>query len=179
MQVFRSPFFATLAGILFLAASAYFIATHETKEEIVKTSEARDLPIDFKLLRLDGKIEGYGDWKGKPLLINFWASWCGPCMQEMPDLYQVQKKYAARGLRVIAISLDENVQDGTNILIKRFGVPPFSIYQGKEEDLAKFFELPGVPYTIIVNREGKITYTATGARNWLSSNASEIIEAAL
>ena len=95
--------------------------------------------------------------KHKITVIDFWASWCGPCRQEMPFMIQMYDKYQSKGLGILGISLDENSDawiKGTEAL--GFTWPQMSDLKGWENEIAQYFQVTSIPHTIIVDQSGKI-----------------------
>jgi len=120
-------------------------------------------PLDPQLIDLQAYQKLVEQYHGKPLLVNFWATWCEPCRDEYPLLNELAKQYAPQGLKVVGVSLDD---DGDLILMRRFLVrykPIFPNYRrkaGEETDFKQFREavLPGwsgsLPVTIFYRRDG-------------------------
>jgi len=95
--------------------------------------------------------------KHKITVIDFWASWCGPCRQEMPFMIQLYDKYQSKGLGILGISLDENIDawvKGTEAL--GFTWPQMSDLKGWENEIAQHFQVISIPHTIIVDQKGTI-----------------------
>ena len=95
--------------------------------------------------------------KHKITVIDFWASWCGPCRQEMPFMIQLYDKYQSKGLGILGISLDENADawiKGTEAL--GFTWPQMSDLKGWENEIAQHFQVTSIPHTIVVDQNGKI-----------------------
>ena len=84
-----------------------------------KSSEQAGSAADFKLQDLDGKTVKLSDFRGKPILIDFWATWCSPCREAIPGIEKIHKAYADKGLVVLGISLDQGGWDTVKILRER------------------------------------------------------------
>jgi cytochrome c biogenesis protein CcmG/thiol:disulfide interchange protein DsbE len=112
----------------------------------------------FTLERLDaagaGKQLSLADLAGKPVVVNFWASWCIPCKDEAPVLQKTYEKYRSRGLVVLGIDAQDFRKDGRHFM-KRFGVTYPVVYDGKGSTLGKW-GVTGFPETFFVNRSGKL-----------------------
>lgn len=133
----------------------------------------------LQLERIDDRTMHIPDFKGRPLMINFWASWCGPCMTEMPSIYALHKKFKGRGFEILAINLDVDANYGVRALTKRFGKPEFPIVRGHGEKYPEIFRIEGVPFTVLIDRSGKIRYAQTGERNWLDKDSLKLVEGIL
>lgn len=118
----------------------------------------------FELPATDGKNHTLADWKGKVILLNFWASWCAPCQFEVPRFVRYQKNYADEGLQIVGIGLDEinklkNVERSLEMNYPSMVVP--QINGGPL--LEKFGNDQGiVPYTVVIDKNGTITYIHRG-----------------
>jgi thiol-disulfide isomerase/thioredoxin len=108
-----------------------------------------------------GQTRSLSALKGKYVLIDFWASWCGPCKSEMPNVIAAYNKYKNKGFTVFSVSLDEDKskwQEG----IKTFGMPwPYQVNEqlGWKSQLPQLYQFDGIPYTVLVNPEGNIIGT--------------------
>lgn len=108
---------------------------------------------------LNGTPHTLGDWHGKVMLVNFWATWCPPCREEIPLLVKLQAKYAAHGLQVIGVATDETSEDGVRSFTRRMLVN-YPILMGTEQVgplvAGMGGSLIGLPYTVLVDRGGKV-----------------------
>src|SRR5262249_33109365 len=134
---------------------------------------------DPEMVDAQGFLKLVQQYKGKPLLVNFWATWCEPCRAEYPLLNDLAKEYAPQGLKVVGVSLD---QDGDLILMRRFlaGYKPiFPNYRKKEGGEAEFIQavLPGwngsLPATVLYAKDG------TQIGHFLGAGTRETFEAAI
>jgi peroxiredoxin len=114
----------------------------------------------FVLNSSTGKPIGLADLKGQVVLINFWASWCGPCRQEMPILDQLYRSYQPAGFTLIGVNVEPNASDAEKFLQ---GTPvSFPILFDPKSTVSQLYEVSGMPSTIIVGRDGKIAYVHHG-----------------
>jgi thiol-disulfide isomerase/thioredoxin len=116
-------------------------------------------PVAFSVKSTDGRTLSPSAYKGKVLLIDFWATWCGPCIAEMPHVKQVYKKYHPKGFEIVGISLDQS-RDKLNqyVLANEIEWPQY--FDGKwwNNDVAVRYGIKSIPTTILVDRTGKIRY---------------------
>lgn len=114
----------------------------------------KDAP-DISLKNLEGKLVALKDFKGKPVLVNFWATWCGPCVIEMPWFVEFKEKYGKDGLEVLAISLDEEGAKVVKPFVEKHKMEHLTVVLGEEKTPEAFGGLLGLPTTFMVDRDGK------------------------
>ena len=120
--------------------------------------------IEFTLPDLQGKIHNQSEWLGKKVVIlNFWATWCPPCIREIPGFIKLQKQYGKRGLQFIGIAIDN--PKAVQGFVKKMGMN-YQILLGDQEaiDLAISLgnKMAGLPFTVIINRKGQIILEQIG-----------------
>jgi peroxiredoxin len=113
------------------------------------------LAPDFTLESLDGKSMKLSDLRGKAVLLNFWATWCGPCKVEMPWFVDLQEKYRAQGLQIVGVAMDDSSKDDIAKFAKEMGVN-YPILIGKEEVGDQYGGVPALPESFFIGRDGKI-----------------------
>jgi thiol-disulfide isomerase/thioredoxin len=113
---------------------------------------------------LANQSHAMSQWKGRPLIVNFWARWCGPCRTEIPDLVKVHQRFKSRGLVVLGIAIEDNV-DGVREFAKSNEME-YPIYLAKDKGVEVMRALGntrmGLPFSVIVDRSGKITMSRLG-----------------
>ncbi len=119
-----------------------------------RTDRSSASAADFKLQDLDGKTVRLSDFKGKPVLIDFWATWCPPCRASIPEIEKLYKKYSSKGLVVFGISLDEGDWDAVKSFAAEVGIT-YPVLKANE-DVASQFQVRSIPMVVIFNKEGKI-----------------------
>ncbi len=125
----------------------------------------------WTLQDLNGKPVSSSDFKGKVVLIDFWATWCGPCRTEIPRYVEMQKKYAEKGLVVIGVSLD---QQGPGV-VKRFVKEQHVDYlmlMGDEKIAADYGPIDAIPTTVIIDRTGRIRDRKVGTTDPVAYEAA-------
>ena len=119
----------------------------------------KEIAADFVLKLFDGSDFRLSDHRGKPVFINFWASWCIPCAEEMPAIEQVYKEYSKKGVIFIGIAIDDT-ETKAKKFIDRFKLSfPIGLDPG---EIHKSYPLYGVPTTLFVDKQGKINYLHMG-----------------
>lgn len=114
---------------------------------------------------LGGKVR-IADFKGQVVVLNFWASWCGPCVAEMPTLDALQADLAGAGLKVIAVSLDRDGIKKAAPFFRRTGVKNLKLYTDRTSDLFQELEGSALPTTYLIDRDGKVVEIYIGATDW-------------
>ena len=121
-------------------------------------------PPAFTLKDLDGRLHPLSDYRGKVILINFWATWCGPCRDEMPSIQSLKEKLAGKPFAVLAINLDEP-ESRVRTFLSQMKVD-FTILLDPEKLTAKTWDARILPATFIVGPDGRIRYSLIGEINW-------------
>lgn len=116
---------------------------------------------DFSLDTLEGQSVKLSDYRGKAVLLNFWATWCGPCKVEMPWFVDLQKQYGSQGLQIIGVAMDDSGRDAIDKFAKEMGVN-YVILQGKEAVGDAYGGVLGLPTTFFIDRNGKIIDSSSG-----------------
>jgi thiol-disulfide isomerase/thioredoxin len=140
---------------------------------------------DITVNDLNDKSVTLADYKGKVVLVNFWATWCGPCREEIPSLIEMQEKYGPRGFTVLGIAMDD---DGKPVVapfvekeryeVKGQKLPMnYPIVIGNENVAEKFGGLLGYPTSVLVSRDGRLIKRVTGPLD--DEEISKLIEGAL
>jgi cytochrome c biogenesis protein CcmG, thiol:disulfide interchange protein DsbE len=114
-------------------------------------------PVDLNLSALDGEKVHLRDYRGKVVVLNFWATWCGPCKEEMPMLVEAEKAWADKGVVFLAASLDDkNSQSKIPEFVKKYSIA-FPVWVGaRDSELSKLGMGEAVPATAFVDRDGVI-----------------------
>ena len=126
-------------------------------------SETEMLAPDFQLPSLDGQTINLSDFRGKPVLLNFWATWCGPCELEMPFLQEIyeDEEWSEKGLVMLAVDIGEppaRVKD----FMERLGLS-FTVLLDIDQDVALKYNIRAIPTTFFIDKDGIIQETKIGA----------------
>ena len=126
------------------------------------TTAASGAP-DFTLPSIDGPNLRLQEQRGQVVMINFWATWCGPCRVEMPHLARLYDKYRGSGFTVLAVNIDEDPYKAAS-LARQLGMR-FPVLLDKEKKVSRLYDLSTMPSTILVDREGRVRYVHRGYRD--------------
>ncbi|MEN9918748.1 MAG: hypothetical protein RL662_1184, partial [Bacteroidota bacterium] len=133
---------------------------------------------DIKLKNTAGQDVALSDYVGKNklVLVDFWASWCGPCIKDMPNLVAAYEKYKKKGLEIVGVSLDEKQQNWSNT-ITRLGMiwPQMSDLKGWKSESAQLYGIDSIPFTLLIDEKGMIV--ASDLRGYdLINKLSELLD---
>jgi thiol-disulfide isomerase/thioredoxin len=118
---------------------------------------------NFTLQTLDGKNLSLTDLRGKAVLVNFWATWCGPCKIETPWLVEMQNQYGSAGLQVVGVAMDDSGKEDIEKFAKDMGVN-YPVLIGKEAVGDAYGGVPALPESFFVGRDGKIVDRIIGLK---------------
>ncbi len=127
-------------------------------DSLIAATERKPAP-DFKLTDSDGRALQLSKLKGKVVLLNFWATWCGGCKYEMPWFSQFDERYRAGGLQVVGVSMDEKSEAMKRYLVEKH--IPYPSVLGND-DLGKMFSLGEMPLSLLIDRQGRIAVSHSG-----------------
>ena len=140
-----------------LAEDAVFVPEEITEKQ--KATAAGQKFIDFEMLTPDGKPVKLSDYvgKGKVVLVDFWASWCGPCRREMPNIVEAYAKYKGKNFEIVGVSLDQDA-DKWKDAIKKLNItwPQMSDLKGWQNEGAQLYAVNSIPHTMLVDADGTI-----------------------
>jgi cytochrome c biogenesis protein CcmG/thiol:disulfide interchange protein DsbE len=132
---------------------------------------------DFRVVDLANgdSISLRSHYKGQVTLVNIWATWCGPCRQEMPAMEAAYKELAPRGFKIAAVSIDEAGPETVKAFAAELGLT-FDILQDQSGLIQRDYQTTGVPESFLLDRDGRIVKRIMGAHDWGSQVNRELIE---
>ena len=159
----------TIALLLFCLASVSTFAGAKTLGEVEAGSVLREAQMQGVLVP-GRKLSSF---RGKPMLINVWASWCGPCRQEMPSVERLAKRYGGHQFSVIGISTDDYIERAT-LFVKQSGVT-FPNFIDDQLYLENMLGADHLPLTVLVDAQGRVLAKFYGARDWDSPESQALL----
>jgi thiol-disulfide isomerase/thioredoxin len=164
--VSRSAWFGTVAVALLVALSAAAAAEEEKLKlgEFIPESAPQPAP-DTAFTDAEGKPVSFADFKGKPVVVNLWATWCQPCLREMPSLDRLQAKFDEK-LTVAAVSEDHGGAQRVGPFVAALGLQKLKIYLDPQSDVGHAFKVRGLPTSIVIDAQGRVVGRVEGAAEW-------------
>ena len=131
---------------------------------------------DFTLPDLDGKLHKLSDYRGKVVLVNFWASWCPPCRHEMPSMEKLYLKLKGQPFQVLACDQQEDFDTVFAFTGQLDPAPTFPLLLDRKSAVAKDFGVPGLPTSFLIDKQGRIAYRAVGGRDFDHPEVIALVE---
>ncbi len=160
----RNPL--ALVVVAVVAAGMLYFGVHQARRSgpvFASHLTTSSVAPDFTLESLDGKTMKLSDFRGKAVLLNFWATWCGPCKIEMPWFVELQNQYAAQGFQIVGVAMDDASKEDIGKFAKDMGVN-YPILIGKESVGDQYGGVPALPESFLIGRDGKIVDKIIGLR---------------
>ena len=166
---------------LFLTSTVYFflvinsaVAHQKIFKEMGVVSPKSEKPApDFTLETPTGNYLSLSDYKGKTILLNFWATWCVPCKKELPSMQRLYDFLKKDGIEVIAISIDRNQRERVNQYIKDYHLT-FPVLLDPSQKVRKNYFIMGLPTSYLIGGDGKLKGFVSGEREWDSPAAKKM-----
>lgn len=130
---------------------------------------------DFEVSGLGGSPLRLRDFKDRVILLNFWATWCPPCREEMASMERLYRRFKSRGFTILALSIDSRGEEVVAPFVKSFGLT-FPVGLDPKMTVAGEYRMAGLPTSILIDRDGAIVAVAAGARDWDSAAAHQVVE---
>ncbi len=141
-----------------------------------QATQVGELAPDFQLSNLEGQSVSLSDFRGEPVLVNFWASWCGPCRYEMPFIQEVYEEWSASGLVILAINLGESLSTANDFM--QSNNYSFPVLLDISQDVALEYNIRAIPTTFFIDEDGVIQAIKIGSflsKTEIETMLSEII----
>lgn len=169
MQIQRFILLALLLSPVFIVNAA------EEKPRAELRALKYSIPAsDFYLRDLNGKLVRLSDFKGKVVLLNFWATWCSPCLKEMPSMEKLYQSHKDKGLEIVAVSVDTASKIKVRGYVEKLGLT-FPILHDRDSLISRLYNNPGVPSSYLIDMKGKLAYRVLGEYDWSGEKAKNTI----
>ena len=157
-----------VAAVLALGSSIYALRraraaaadASAASAKVIRFAKDPEMAPPFLLRDINGKIVSTADWKGKVVILNFWATWCPPCREEIPELVQLQAKYKDK-LLVIGASEDEDGPQKVQQFVQRFGMN-YPVVMATKELIDNYGGVPALPTSFLIDPQGRVVQRHTG-----------------
>ena len=171
-----------IMAIIAAVSSTYAIA--ETKNSALLKGELTRFKPALSIINAPDTpfTDGYGqkltlkNYRGQMILVNFWATWCAPCIKEMPSLERLQNKFKSSSLKVLAISVDHGGWAKINPFVKRMNLNNLSVFHDVSSKLMFRLKVKGLPTTILFDHQGIELGRLTGPAEWDSDEVTTLIQ---
>ena len=133
------------------------------------------LAPSLTLRNLKGNIEGFDDHRGKVIVVNFWATWCAPCVREMPSFEALYRRYRSQGLTLLAVSLDKGNSAKVQDFVDKYKLS-FPVLLDSEGIAEKLYPSHTIPFTYVIDKQGRVAARVDGAKDWNSPETFKAVE---
>jgi peroxiredoxin len=151
------------AGVAIVAASLGLVGCSPTRsaKPVVRDDSQRKHAPNFALKDANGKLVHLADYQGKVVLLDFWATWCGPCVIEIPWFTEFQRKYKDRGFEVLGVSMDDDGWKAINPFVAKRKIN-YRVVLGDDKTGDQYGGLEALPTTFVIDRSGRIASVHVG-----------------
>ena len=133
-------------------------------------------PPDVAFVTPDGKPHHFSEFKGHGMVVNMWATWCAPCVAEMPSLEKLSKALAPHDIAVLPLSSDRGGADAVRSWFQAHNITGLPVLLDPKGAMARAFNARGIPTTVIIDKAGKVVARLEGAADWSTSDAQAMIQ---
>ena len=115
------------------------------------------------------------DFRGQVVLMNFWATWCAPCIRELPSLDRLQARLKPSGVKIVALSIDRSGVDAVKKFFVENGIRNLDVYVDPTMDAQEAFKIPGLPTSVLIDRNGRDRGRLVGPADWGGAEAAQLV----
>ncbi len=169
-------------GLLYLLlVVAAIVLFYRFQNPVASQNEKTGSPVvgaqapDFTLRNLHGNLEGLNDHKDKVVILNFWATWCAPCLEEMPSFETLYRRYRSQGLTVLAVSLDKGNTSKVQKFVDTHNLT-FPVLLDSKGIAEKLYPSFTIPFTYVIDKQGRVAARVDGAKNWASKETFSALD---
>lgn len=166
---------SVVLGAIAVLGTALAIGSHMMKDELFPVNVGSTAP-DFRAKVLgQNRYKTLADYKGQVVILNIWATWCEPCQVEIPKLEKLYQEYGDKGLRLVAVSIDDYVsEDSIRSFARTYGMT-FEILHDSTHAIERQYQATGYPETFVIGKEGTIRKKWIGPDDWTSQGNRALV----
>ena len=153
-----------IATLVLLFCFVIFSSTAVAGKEPLHPVIATPVAADFNLMDVDGQLHTLSKYRGKIVIVNFWATWCPPCRFELPAMEKVWERLKDKGVVILGINVGED-EDTIFTFTTDYPVT-FPLLMDSDSSVTQTYPVIGLPTTYVINPQGKLVYKAIGTRDW-------------
>ncbi|MGP0629071.1 peroxiredoxin family protein [Nitrospina sp. 32_T5] len=181
IKKYAAIYIVLFAGALMAFVSHYY-ETPVTPEEVqvasVQTQERSAVGYmapGFTVRNLKGNRVSLADFEGQVVILNLWATWCGPCRIEMPGFENLYRRFRSEGLTILAVSLDKDNDQKVRDFVEEYGLS-FPVLLDAQHKVESRYNTFTIPTTYVIDRKGRIVAVVDGAKNWEAQETFDALE---
>lgn len=181
----RRPLLPLALSLLLSLPANHTLASHaasEPSDGTVHSFRWLDTPPPVSTVEIqqyEGQRISLAHFKGKVVLLNLWASWCPPCVRELPALDRLQQRFVAEGLEVVAVSIDSDPSLARQMFNERLTLEHLTLYTEPADSLGRYFPVDVLPSSFIINRDGQAMSVLRSYVDWDAPSADQLIQRVL
>ncbi len=150
-----------------------FMLQKRPGSDMVSIEEGKSAP-DFMVKGLQGNDVRLSDYRGRLVFLNFWATWCPPCREEMPSIEDLYRSMQGRPFQILAVSIDDDPSQVVGF--RQFAGYTFPMFMDKEQKAATIYRTTGVPETYLIGPDGTLLYKIIGPRDWTDPKITKVFD---
>jgi len=156
-----------IVGVIVVAIIVVVAVVLSQKQKFTLMSPGAEA-VDFTLPDLEGKEHSLSDFRGNVVFLNIWATWCGPCQDEIPSMQYMHEKLKGKPFKILAVSIDKGSDDAVKKFAKEYGIT-FLVLHDSKAAIKDTYKTTGVPETFIIDQNGIVAEKIWGPRDWSDS----------
>jgi peroxiredoxin len=166
---------SVVSAVIALLGTGLAIGAHLMKDELFPVNVGSTAPNFRAKVLGESRYKTLADYKGQVVMLNIWATWCGPCQVEIPSLERLYREYGDKGLKLVAVSIDDYVsEDSIRAFARNFGVT-FEVLHDSTHAIERQYQATGYPETFVIGKEGTIRKKWIGPDDWSSQGNRALV----
>ena len=164
-----------VGAIVGIMAIGLVTASFVMKDQLFPVMVGSEAPNFRAKVLGSSQVKSMADYKGQVVVLNIWATWCPPCKAELPSLQRLHEEYGPKGLKLIAVTVDDYVsEDSIRAFVKNFGLT-FEVLHDSTHSIERIYQTTGYPETFVIGREGTIRKKWIGPDDWSSQGNRALV----